>query len=163
MMRRYLSDARLHVLFQISIVLKGLDGVLETVGGLALLVIRRSDLDRLFVALTQHELSEDPHDLVANFLMNLATHLSSDVKMFAAVYLLAHGVIKAVLVGALLKNRTWAYPAAIAFLWVFVSYQVYRCLLVFSWGMVFLTLFDLCVLALVWHEYRYLKRRIHTA
>jgi uncharacterized membrane protein len=33
-----------------------------------------------------------------------------------AVYLLAHGLVKVILVAALLKNQLWAYPWTIAFL-----------------------------------------------
>ena len=48
--------------FLIGIILKGLDGLLELVGGLLLLVISPAAIDRVTRALTQHELSEDPRD-----------------------------------------------------------------------------------------------------
>src|SRR5579859_5424885 len=52
--------------FLIGIVLKGLDGVLEVAGGILLLLVSPGTIDRITGALTQHELSEDPHDFLAN-------------------------------------------------------------------------------------------------
>jgi hypothetical protein len=42
------------------IILKGLDGVLEVLGGLLLLVVSPATIDRVVTSLTQHELSEAP-------------------------------------------------------------------------------------------------------
>jgi hypothetical protein len=43
--------------FEISILRKGVDGVLEIAGGLLLLLITPATIDRLVVGLTQHELA----------------------------------------------------------------------------------------------------------
>ncbi len=51
--------------FHVSLLLKGLDGTLELIGGVLLLVVSSSRLDSLIQFLTQHELSEDPKDLIA--------------------------------------------------------------------------------------------------
>jgi uncharacterized membrane protein len=59
--------------FEVGITLKGLDGVLEVIGGLLLLVISPATIDRIVTSLTQHELSEDPHDLLATHLLKTAT------------------------------------------------------------------------------------------
>ncbi|HYY82648.1 MAG TPA: DUF2127 domain-containing protein, partial [Actinomycetes bacterium] len=48
--------------FQVGIVLKGLDGVLEVVGGVVLLLVSPATINRLVTTITQLELSEDPHD-----------------------------------------------------------------------------------------------------
>jgi uncharacterized membrane protein len=101
--------------FEVGIILKGLDGVLEVIGGLLLLVVSPATIDRLVTSLTQHELSEDPHDLLATHLLKTAHGLTGAAVLFGAVYLLAHGLVKVVLVAALLKNQLWAYPWTIAF------------------------------------------------
>jgi len=44
--------------FEVGIILKGLDGLLEVIGGLLLLVVSPATIDRLVTSLTQHELSE---------------------------------------------------------------------------------------------------------
>ena len=76
----------------VGIVLKGLDGVLEVVGGLLLLVLSPATIDRLTMALTQHELSQDPHDFIATHLVHATSGLTGSAVQFGAIYLLSHGV-----------------------------------------------------------------------
>jgi uncharacterized membrane protein len=83
--------------FEVGIILKGLDGVLEVIGGLLLLVVSPATIDRVVTGLTQHELSEDPHDFLATHLLKTAHGLTGSAVLFAAVYLLAHGVVKVIL------------------------------------------------------------------
>jgi uncharacterized membrane protein len=140
--------------FQVGIILKGLDGVLEVIGGLLLLVVSPTTIDRVVTNLTQHELSEDPHDLVATHLLRTAHGLTGSAVLFGAVYLLAHGVVKVILVAALLKNQLWAYPWTIAFLGAFIVYQLYRLRLRPSVGLMALTIFDAVIVWLTYREYR---------
>ncbi len=46
--------------FEVGIILKGLDGALEVLGGLLLLLVSPAAINRVTTTLTQHELSEDP-------------------------------------------------------------------------------------------------------
>ncbi len=147
-----------HVLFRIGVWIKGLDGILELTGGTLFLFISRSALGRVVGFLTAHELSEDPHDLLANALRHAVEHLSSDTKLFGSVYLLVHGFIKVFLVWGLLRNRLWAYPTAIAFLCAFVGYQVYRVSHHHSLGLLVLTVIDIGIVLLIVHEYLYVRR-----
>jgi len=147
--------------FEVAIILKGLDGVLEVVGGLILLLVTPATINRLVTTLTQHELSQDPHDFVATHLINTAHGLTSGSVLFASLYLLSHGAVKIVLVAALLRNRLWAYPWMIAFLVVFIVYQGYRITLVPSAGLAALTAFDVFVVWLTYREYQ--KQRFRLA
>ncbi|HEY7607411.1 MAG TPA: DUF2127 domain-containing protein [Actinomycetes bacterium] len=140
--------------FEVGIVLKGLDGVLEVIGGVLLLVLSPATIDRLAIRLTQHELSEDPHDFVATHLLKTTHGLTGPAVLFGAVYLLAHGMVKVILVGALLKNQLWAYPAMIAFLGLFIVYQLYRLIVDPSAGLAALTAFDAVIAWLTYREYR---------
>jgi uncharacterized membrane protein len=140
--------------FAVGIILKGLDGVLEVVGGVLLLIISPTTIDRLARAITQHELSEDPHDFLATHLLHAAGGLTGSAVDFGAAYLLLHGVVKIVLVAALLRDKIWAYPWMIAFLVVFIVYQIYRMTFAFSIGLLGLTIFDLVVVWLTYREYR---------
>lgn len=140
--------------FVVGIALKGLDGVLEVVGGLLLLLVSPATISSLTRALTQHELSEDPHDFLATHLLNAAGGLTGSTVRFGAAYLLSHGVVKIVLVAALLRNRLWAYPWMIAFLLVFIGYQLYRITFSPSIGLIGLTVFDAVVTWLTWREYQ---------
>jgi uncharacterized membrane protein len=81
------------------------------------------------------------------------------VKLFGAVYLLAHGAVKVVLVVALLLNKLWAYPWMIVVLLLFIGYQLYRISLTPTAGLIALTVFDVVILVLTWREYR-VQRRI---
>jgi len=139
--------------FAIGIILKGLDGVLEVVGGVLLLLVSPTTIDQVSRALTQHELSEDPHDFLATHLLHAAGSLTGSSLEFGAAYLLLHGVVKIVLVAALLRDKIWAYPWMVAFLIVFIIYQIYRMTFAFSIGLLGLTVFDLVVVWLTYREY----------
>jgi uncharacterized membrane protein len=144
--------------FAVGILLKGLDGLLEVVGGVLLLFVSPATVDRVVAAITHEELSEDPHDFVANHLLHAAHGLTGHAVTYAAVYLLAHGVVKIVLVAALLRNRLWAYPWMIAFLLAFIGYQLYRIVLDPTAGLIALTVFDAVVVWLTSREYRKQRR-----
>jgi uncharacterized membrane protein len=145
--------------FEIGIVLKGIDGLLEVVGGVLLLLVTRAEISSLVHALTQHELSQDPRDVIASKLLHTADSLTSPGLAFAAGYLLVHGVVKVVLVLALLRNKLWAYPWLIGVLLIFIGYQVYRIVLSPTIGLIALTGFDVAIVALTWREYQ--RQRVY--
>ena len=152
-------ERMLRRLFRGGILLKGVDGILETIGGVLFLFMSRASMNKIVVLLTQHELIEDPDDWVALTLRHAFSHLSPSTKLFGSAYLLAHGIIKIFLAVYLLRNKPWSYPVAIAFLISFIGYQIYRLGIHFSWGLMVLTGFDMAVVLLVWHEYGRVKRR----
>jgi uncharacterized membrane protein len=141
--------------FKIGLVLKGLDGVLEIIGGILLLFLTPQAIEHLVRALTAHELTEDPHDVVARYLLHTASHLNHGTTLFGAIYLLSHGAAKIVLVAFVLKDKLWAYPWLIALLLAFIAYQLYQIIVVhFSLGLTALTIFDTALVWLTWREYR---------
>lgn len=142
-----------HRAFEVGIILKGLNAVVEVVGGLLLLVLTPDQLQALAVRWTREELSEDPHDFIATHLLHTAGGLTGDAVLFGAAYLLTHGLVKLVLVVSLLLNRLWAYPVMIAVLLAFIGYQLYRIALHPTPGLIALTVFDAAIVALTWHEY----------
>jgi uncharacterized membrane protein len=150
------------LLFRLSVLLKGLDALLEILGAIALWLISPGFLASAVHLLTQDEIAEDPHDLVANWLRHAAARFSLSSEHFMAIYLLAHGIIKIAIVAALLRNRLWAYPVAIFVFTGFIAYQLYRFTLTGGIGLILLTLFDLILIALIWLEYR-AQRRLRTA
>ena len=144
-----------HRAFKLGILIKGIDGLLELVGGSALLLTSRPAIRHAVALLTRHELIEDPGDLVAGHLMHLAQQLSLGTRYFAGIYLLAHGAVKVGMVIALLRNKRWAYPLAVAILAAFIGYQVYRIVGHPSQGLALLTAIDVAVLALIVREWRH--------
>lgn len=141
-------------LFVVGLIGKGADAVGEIIAGILLLILRPVQIRTLIRVLTQDELSEDPHDVLANWLTRFADRIDVDTLTFGAVYLLAHGLVKLVLVVALLRNRLWAYPWMIAVLLAFIAYQVYRLITSPTAGMMALTIFDVVVTVLTVIEYR---------
>ena len=156
-MRAPLRNRVVHVLFDISAISKGVDGLFEIVGGALLLLVSPMKVHNIVRILTQHELSEDPHDLVAKYLLNSTQHLSRSSQDFAAIYLLWHGVVKVALVTALLLKRRWAYPAAIVAFLLFLVYQLYRYSHTQAPELLVLSVVDVFVIALTWLEYKRLR------
>lgn len=144
----------LHRLFDLGVILKGIDGVLEMIGGIAFIAIGPRTLNVVVLFLTAHEISEDPGDVVVNFLRRAVHHLSADTTLFAGAYLVGHGLVKVLLVAGLLRRTSWAYKAAFWFLSAFVVYEGYRVALTHSLPLVVLTALDVAVLFLIWFEYR---------
>ena len=157
--RQALSKLR-HDAFEIGIVLKGIDAVLEMIGGMMLLSYRTQALNAWVATLTQHELAEDPRDFLATHVFSFFTQLSVDAKTFGGLYLLSHGLVKVVLVWAILKKKMWAYPLLIAFLGAFAAYQGYRFAYSGSALMGLLGAFDVALALLAWREYRAIRLRL---
>ena len=147
-------ERRIYQLFEVGVVLKGLNAVVEVVVGTLLLFVNVNDI---LQSLIQNEFIEDPNDLLANYLQPLV-HIAPGAQLFSALYLLSHGVVKVVLVWGLLRNKLWAYPASIVFLVIFILYQIERFFHTRSITLVLLTVFDLVVIWLIWHEYRRMSR-----
>ena len=143
--------------FVVALILKGLDGLLELVGGILLLVVSPETLNNLAHRLTQHELSEDPKDFWTHHLLHLTGNLHH-TQTFGALYLLTHGVVKLVIVVGLLRREHWAYYVAFVFLGGFVIYQIYRMTYAPSVGLALLTIFDLFIIWLTWREFVRMRR-----
>jgi uncharacterized membrane protein len=145
---------RLDRAFRTVVALKGLDGVLEVIGGIVLLFISPASINHLVRWATAHELAQDPHDAIARHLLHSASMLSPRSTLYGAIYLLVHGGSKVVLVVAVLRRKLWAYPWIIALLVIFIVYQSYQLSRRFGIGLLLLTLFDVAVTILTWREYQ---------
>jgi uncharacterized membrane protein len=152
------KETFLHDAFVIGIVIKGVDSVLEMIGGLCLLLISPQFLNRFVLSLISHELSEDPGDYVTHLLIHLARGWSVSSQLFAGLYLLSHGIAKLGIVIVLLKGKIWAYHAGILFFLLFIVYQLYRYAHTHSIWLIVLSVFDVAVIWLTWMDYRRVKR-----
>lgn len=155
-----MKEHRIHQLFEVSVLLKGVHALIECIGGIALALISTNTIAVLANRLTQDELIEDPHDLVATHLLAWAQNFSVGTKTFYAFYLLSHGAVKIFLVVGLLRGKLWSYPASLIVLGLFIIYQLYRFSYTHGAGLVILTVFDVFVMALIWHEYRLVRRHL---
>jgi uncharacterized membrane protein len=154
---RIRQQITLHVLFRIAILFKGVDGLLETVGGTILLFVSREDVRQFVYGILQHELLEDPNDPIASRIVKAAARLTASTKTFAAAYLLVHGVVKLGLATAIWRHRLWAYPVAGTILALFVVYQLGRFAFTHSIMLLLLTAVDIFVIALLPREYKHLS------
>lgn len=76
---------------------------------------------------------------------------------FYAWYLLSHGVVKLGLVAGLLLRKLWAYPTTIVVLGLFIFYQIFRYAQTHGTGLLLLTVLDILVVGLTFHEYRLMR------
>lgn len=139
--------------------MKGIDGALEVIAGIALLFTSTESLRTLVGWLTQGELQEDPTDFVATHLVEFFHRLTFSTKHFASAYLLVYGFTKIGLAAGLLRGKLWAYPTALTVLGVFLGYQAYRFSHNLSIGLGLVSVLDLVVIILIWRDYKFMKAR----
>ncbi len=140
--------------FFITLMLKAADSLLEIIGGILVLTISPKNINRVTTLLTEHELNKDPHDFISNHILKFGHDLTHAGKYFAGFYLLSHGIVKIIVIIAILKQKLWAYPAMIIVLSLFIIYQLYKISTKFSIGLTLLTIFDVFVIWLTYLEYR---------
>ncbi len=153
------TEKEIHEVFDITLLLKGLNALAELIGGFLLYVVSTENITRIVHFFVRGELIEDPHDIVANYLLNLALTFGGNSKPFAALYLASHGVVTGLVVLGLWKEKIWAYPISFAVIGAFIAYQVYLLTFGYSLWLVILTVLDIIVILLAWHEYKILKRK----
>jgi uncharacterized membrane protein len=147
--------------FEVALWFKGAHGLLETLGGLFLLFVHPDSLARWLQHLTAPELSQDPHDFFATHILHYANGLNRGATLFAAIYLLAHGLVKLVLVVSIMRDQLWAYPGLIIVTGGFIVYQLYHIVFVhITAGYIQLTVLDGVVMWLTWVEYGKQKDRL---
>ncbi|TPE53770.1 DUF2127 domain-containing protein [Amaricoccus solimangrovi] len=150
-----IPENRIHQTFEVSILLKGAHALIEIVGGLFFYLVSTATILSWVNLLTREELTEDPRDFVATHLLGAAQSLTGATENFYAFYLISHGAIKIALVLGLLREKPLAYPLSLAALGVFILYQLYRYSYTHAPALIVLTVFDLVVCWLVWHEWRH--------
>lgn len=146
--------------FHTGITLKGIDGLLEIIGGVLVWFVKPGELNEIARFIFQHELSRDPHDWIAVHVLHATEKLANADPAFASFFLLSHGVTKVALVTCLWMNKLWAYPLTIAVFAAFSGYQMYRYTHTHSVWLLVLTIFDLVLIYLTWAEYKVQERKV---
>jgi uncharacterized membrane protein len=146
-------------LFKIAVVLKGIDGGVQLIGGLLLIVIPPAAITGLANAIITRDLLGDPSGTLAQHLQTAAGNFAGGgTRLFAIIYLLAHGVIKLALVWALLKRILWAFPVGVVVLGAFVVYEVWRAVHTHSITLPIFAALDVLIIVLVIREFIKLRR-----
>lgn len=146
-------------LFRIALVVKGVDGALELIGAVVLLTISGQAVHRLVADVLARDLVGPPDGTLARHLVAGTEEFASGNRTFAVAYLGLHGVLKLLLVVALLRRWTPAYPVAVVVLGVFVVYEIYRAVHTGSIVLPFLAALDVAIIVLVVREYLALRRQ----
>ena len=150
----------IHRAFEISILFKGFLALLETLGGSALFFINKNYFLTLILNLTHEELADGSNHFVINYIILHLQNLSISTQYFTAFYLLSHGVIKLFLIIALLKNKHWAYPTAIIVFSFFTLYQFYLMLVSPSLSVFVISILDMFMIGLTYHEWKLFSNKV---
>lgn len=157
-----MNEKRIHQVFVVSILLKGLHALIEITSGFALYLVSTEMIVHKINRWSNDELIANHNDWIADHLLAFSRGFSVAQHHFYAFYLLSHGIIKSVLVGGLLRERLWAYPASFAVFGLFIVYQLYRYSFTHDFFLILLSIFDLFVIYLAVHEYRLLRKHLPT-
>ena len=144
--------------FRAGIAIKGFDGLLECLGGVLIWFVKPSSLNEFFRVAALHDLPGRYDEILIAHLFHWTQALANGGKTFASLYLITHGLAKAILVAGLWMNKLWAYPLTIVVFGLFCVYQIHRFTHTHSIFLVLLTIFDLILMYLTWKEYVKLKR-----
>jgi uncharacterized membrane protein len=150
--------ASLDRLFRVALLVKGVDGALELAGAVLLIVISGQAVHRLVADVLAHDLIGPPDGTLARHLVAGTAEFASGNRTFAVAYLGLHGILKLLLVIALMRRWMRAYPVAIVVLGVFVVYEIYRAVHTGSIVLPFLAALDIAIIVLVVREYRERRR-----
>lgn len=154
-----LSEANYRTLFKATVIIKGLIAVGEVILGFLFAFLSYEAIFRLAAAFTGDELMEHPTDLLWGFVVTGFQSLTSTPRSVWAFIFLSHGIVKLVLIVALLYNKEWAFPWSASIFTGFIAYQIWQMAFTPSWALALVTVLDAIVVALILHEYRLHKRR----
>lgn len=146
--------------FEGGLLIKGLSGVFEFLGGLLFFIFSPDQIHRFAIFLTHWELFESPKSEISHLLINSTSNFTNSSRIFLIFYLWIHAVIKLIAVIGILKNQLWAYPFSLVTLSGLVVYQLYT---IFfekpSLGMIALTIFDIFIIWMINVEYKKFKTK----
>jgi uncharacterized membrane protein len=144
-----------HLAYVVTIAIKGLDGGLETLGGLVIWITGPQRLYRWVFRVTAPELYNGDHVRAVEAARRGAEHLAVTGAHFVVFYLLVHGILKLALALVLLRGGgRWVYPLGTAILVGFIVFMTYRLSEQWSNWLLGFALFDAMTLALVLNEWR---------
>ncbi|MAZ67151.1 hypothetical protein CL652_00010 [bacterium] len=149
-------------IFRLAMGWKIIYGIGKIILGLAILKWATIDPSSLFYKLMGHEIIEDPDDILIRLVEPLLTHLSVGTTTFAASYLIFWGLVDDIFLSInILRDRLWAFSAALALFGLFISYEIYRFFHTHSFFLLFIVAIDIGIVWLIAVEYRKAKNRIH--
>jgi len=153
-MHKFFTQKYWYELFRFGIYTKGFIGVWEVISGLLFLFIKRSTLHKWHVWIIRNELLEHPNDKIMSLLSSLTQNFSHGTRVFAAMYIIIHGLLNIFLSVQLYREKHQAYLVAIGIISIFIPYQIYRIYIHHSIILTIITVFDFFFIQFIWHEYK---------
>ena len=143
-----------HRLFVLTLLGKGLLGIIQLATAAAILMGFAQKLPDVAHWLFRAELAENPKDFFATKVLSLLDQLPQTDMSFYTIYFAAHGALHVAVVAALIHGATWAAFAALAVLAAFVVYQAIEWFSLGGVTLIVLTCIDLAVIVLTLIEMR---------
>lgn len=144
----------MRVAFLTAVAIKGLDGLIETLAGIAVAILGTEGIYEFVIQFTAPELDLHPTSRTIHLLRHSASDLAHASSRFILIWLLAHGILKLALAVELLRSRSWIFPVAAVVLSGFVAFMTYRLFAHYSPWLLAFASFDLITVALVLNEWR---------
>jgi uncharacterized membrane protein len=148
---------RTELLFRIALLVKAIDGAVELIAAVVLLLVSGATVHRLIDDVLSRDLLGPPDGSLARHFVAGTAEFASGNRTFAVVYLGLHGVVKLALVAALLRKWMPAYPVAVVVLGLFVIYEIYRATQTGSVLLPVLAAVDVAIIVMIVREYRLLR------
>ncbi len=144
-----------HTAYLITIIIKGLFGLLEFCGGVIIGIFGPQRLYGLALRVMDPDLYEGGHIHTAQLVLQGAAALSQTRGHFVIFYLFMHGALKMAITAVLLRGRgRWVFPVASAILLGFIAFFGLHLSKHWSNWVLGLALFDTLTLSLVINEWR---------
>jgi uncharacterized membrane protein len=151
-----------HRAYLVAIAIKGFDGAVELLLGIAVAIIGRQAIYDFLIGYVAPELENHQRPHTAHFIRHSADGLMH-AHDFLIIYLLAHGILKlGIAIGLFRENTNWIFPVASAVLVGFIVYMNLHLAAVWSWWLFAFMLFDVVTLVLVLNEWRN-QAKLHVA
>jgi len=155
----HMKNQKHDIVFLIFLWGKAAYSFFEVTAGAFLLLVSHATIDLIFVSLTSGELSEDPHDFIASYVLKAGSSLTHGVQVFIGASLLAYGILKLLLVVGLFRDDVKIYPYAIGIFLAGIAYQAYRLMISFSVPVLVIVTFETLTLVFIMRHYRRLSSK----
>ncbi len=134
-------------LFELGLIIKGVDAIFEIMGGLLLLTPIR--VSGWLAVISQHS----KHELTAHLWQNVADKVAL-ASIATALYLLVHGMAKVVLIAAVFKDKKWGYVGLMGVLSFFAVFELFKAASKHESLVLALCFFDALIVFLIAKEYQ---------
>lgn len=141
-------------LFRIGVVIKAAIALGELVVGTLVVFMSPERISNFIYAVAGVEFTEPQGGLIWKLVAGSLKDFTATSQAVWAFVFLSHGIVKMFLLGGLWKNKLWAYPTSALIFTGFVFYQLYELSVVPSILLWLITIFDIVLIWLIWHEYK---------